>query len=136
VEPTRHEFAYEISVRYGDTDQMGFAYYGNYFYWFEIARTEWLRARGKSYRELEAEGIWLPVTEASCRYLASAHYDDRLRLVSWIAELGRVQLAFEYRVERVADGKLLATGRTRHAFLDPAGKPVRLEGELRALLGG
>lgn len=136
MEPTRHEFAYEITVRYGDVDQMGFAYYANYLDWFEVARTEWFRARGKRYRELEAEGIWLPVTEASCRYLASARYDDRLRLVSWISELGRVTLAFEYRVERVEDGKLLATGRTRHALLDPTGKPVRLEGELRKLLGG
>ena len=64
--------AYEIPVRYGDTDQMRVAYYANYLYWFEIARTEWLRAHGKSYRELEADGVILPVTEAHCRYLASA----------------------------------------------------------------
>jgi acyl-CoA thioester hydrolase len=134
--PARHEFAYEIVVRYGDTDQMGFAYYANYLRWFEIARTEWLRSRGRSYRELEAEGISLPVTEASCRYFAPARYDDRLRLVAWVSELGRVALAFEYRVERVADGKVIATGRTRHAFLDRSGKPVRLAGELRTLLGG
>jgi len=77
--------AYELPVRYGDTDQMGVAYYANYLYWFEIARTEWLRAHGKSYRELEAEGVILPVTEAYCRYLASARYDDRLKLWSWVA---------------------------------------------------
>jgi acyl-CoA thioester hydrolase len=132
----RHEFAYEISVRYGDTDQMGFAYYANYLYWFEIARTEWLRARGRSYRELEQDGLSLPVTEAACRYHASAYYDDRLRLVSWVSDLGRVTLEFEYRIERVPEGKLIATGRTRHAFLDRRGKPVRIDGALRTLLGG
>ena len=133
---TPHEFAFEISVRYGETDQMGFAYYANYLNWFEVARTEWLRARGRTYRTLEASGISLPVTEASCRYHASAYYDDRLRLVSWVSELGRVQLAFDYRIERVGDDKLIATGRTRHAFLDTQGKPVRVDSELRALLGG
>jgi acyl-CoA thioester hydrolase len=126
--------AYEIPVRYGDTDQMGIAYYANYLYWFEIARTEWLRAHGKSYRELEAEGVILPVTEAHCRYLASARYDDRLRLWSWVGELGRATVQFDYRIERAEDDLLLATGWTRHCFLDRAGRPVRIEGALHDLL--
>ena len=131
-----HRFS--LRVRYGDTDQMGFAYYANYLYWFEIARTEWLRSRGRTYRDIEVhDGISLPVTEATCRYFASAYYDDRLRLVAWISELGRATVAFEYRVERVSDDKLLATGSTRHAFLDKKkGKPVRAGDELRRLLGG
>jgi acyl-CoA thioester hydrolase len=134
--PTPGEFSYEISVRYGDTDQMGVAYYANYLYWFEIARTEWLRAHGTTYREIEAAGIVLPVTEAHCRYHASAHYDDRLRLVAWVADLGRATLQFDYRVERVGDDRLLATGSTRHCFLDRAGRPVRIAGGLRDMLGG
>ena len=132
----RHEFAYEISVRFGETDQMGFAYYANYLDWFEVARTEWLRSRGRTYREIEQEGLLLPVTEATCRYHASAYYDDRLRLVAWVSDLGRVTLEFDYRIERLSDGKLIATGRTRHALLDRSGKPVRIEGGLRTLLGG
>ena len=134
--PAPHASAYEIPVRYGDTDQMGVAYYANYLYWFEIARTEWLRARGKSYRELESEGVLLPVTEAHCRYLASAHYDDVLRLWAWVSELSRVTVQFDYRIDRAADGKTLATGFTRHCFLDAGGRPVRIEGDLRALLDG
>ena len=126
--------AYEIPVRYGDTDQMGVAYYANYLYWFEIARTEWLRAHGKSYRELEAEGVILPVTEAHCRYLASARYDDRLRLWGWVGELGRATVQFDYRIVRASDDRLLATGYTRHCFLDRAGRPVRIAGALHALL--
>ena len=134
--PAPNAHAYEIPVRYGDTDQMRVAYYANYLYWFEIARTEWLRFRGKSYRELEAEGVLLPVTEAHCRYLASARYDDTLRLWAWVSELSRVTVQFDYRIDRAGDGKVLATGYTRHCFLDPAGRPVRIEGNLRALLDG
>ncbi len=133
-EPFEH--AYEIKVRYGDTDQMGFAYYANHLRWFEIARTEWLRARGKSYRDLEAEGISLPVTEAHCRYFAPALYDDRLRLVARIAELSRATLRFDYRIEHADDGRLLASGFTRHCFLGKDGRPVRIEGALRDLLAG
>jgi acyl-CoA thioester hydrolase len=126
--------AYELPVRYGDTDQMGVAYYANYLYWFEIARTEWLRAHGKTYRELEAEGAILPVTEAHCRYLASARYDDLLRLWGWVGELGRATVQFDYRIERAADSRLLAVGHTRHCFLDRAGRPLRIEGALHDLL--
>ncbi|MEP7028372.1 MAG: thioesterase family protein [Candidatus Eisenbacteria bacterium] len=126
--------AYEIQVRYGDTDQMRVAYHANYLHWFEIARTEWLRAHGKSYRELEAEGVILPVTEAHCRYLASALYDDRLRLWGWVGELGRATVQFDYRIERVEDERLIAVGYTRHCFLDRDGRPVRIEGSLHDLL--
>ena len=127
------EHVFEQPVRYGDTDQMGIAYYANYLYWFEIARTEWLRARGKSYREIEASGVVLPVIEAHCRYLKPARYDDRLRLVSWVGELSRVVVRFDYRIELVP-GDVLATGWTRHCFLGRDGRPVRIEGELRDLL--
>ena len=130
------EHAYEVRVRYGDTDQMGFAYHANHLYWFEIARTEWLRARGRSYKELEAEGLSLPVIEARCRYLAPARYDDRLRLVTRIGELARAAVRFDYRIENAADGRLLAEGSTRHCVLGPAGRPVRIEGALRAVLEG
>jgi acyl-CoA thioester hydrolase len=136
VNPPSFEHAHEITVRYGDTDQMGFAYYANHLYWFEIARTEWLRAKGRSYRELEADGVSLPVTEASCRYFAPARYDDRLRLFARIGELSRASLRFDYRIENAADGRLLASGFTRHCFLGRDGRPVRIEGALRDLLAG
>ncbi|MGH7726178.1 MAG: acyl-CoA thioesterase [Candidatus Eiseniibacteriota bacterium] len=132
--PTGFKHACEITVRYGETDQMGVAYYANHLDWFEVARTEWLRARGRTYRDIEAEGVFLPVVEAHVRYLASARYDDRLRLVTWIAELSRAVLRFDYRIERVGDEALLATGFTRHVFLDGAGRPIKVDGPLRALL--
>jgi len=127
------EHAYEILVRYGDTDQMGFAYYANYLRWFEIARTEWLRARGTTYREIEAGGVVLPVIEAHCLYLRSAHYDDRLRLVAWVSELTGATVRFDYRIERAAQ-EVLATGWTRHCFLGRDGRPVRITGPLKQLL--
>ncbi len=130
------EHVYEdVSVRYGDTDQMRVAYHANYLYWFEIARTEWLRARGKTYRELEAEGVQLPVIEAHCLYLRPARYDDRMRLVAWVGGLSRAVVRFDYRIE-LAPGEVLATGWTRHCFLGPAGRPIRIDGALMELLGG
>ena len=114
-----------VRVRYADTDQMGMAYHGNYVTWFEVGRTEMLRAQGMSYREVEAAGFRMPVLEVRCRYLRPARYDDELAIETVLAALGRASLCFEYRVVRAADGELLAVGESRHCFLDAAGRPVR-----------
>ena len=73
-------FQARVRVIYGDTDQMGVVYYANYLRYFEFARSEFLRAHGRSYREMEAEGLSLPVVEATCRYMAPARYEDVLRV--------------------------------------------------------
>jgi len=125
---------FAVRVRYADTDQMGTAYHGNYFTWFEVGRTEMLRALGTSYREVEQAGVRLPVVEASCRYLRSAHYDDLLAIETTLAALGRASLRFEYRVLSAADGGLLALGWTSHCFLDVAGRPIRPPAFFRELL--
>ena len=117
-----HRFA--IRVRYADTDRMGFAYYANYLRWFEIGRAEMLRSLGTSYREVEEAGISLPVVEAACRYRKPARYDDLIAIETAVAHLGRASVGFEYRVVREEDGELLASGRTRHCFLDPEGRPA------------
>jgi acyl-CoA thioester hydrolase len=127
-------FRFVVRVRYADTDQMGMAYYGNYLRWFEVGRTEMLRARGMSYREVEAAGFRLPVLEARCTYLKPARYDDELAIETALAELGRASMRFEYRVVRVADDELLARGMTKHCFLDEAGRPVRPPEFFAALL--
>jgi len=124
--PTARVHACEFRVIYGDTDQMGFAYYANYLRWFEIGRNEYLRAVGYPYRKLEADGIILPVIEAGCRYLQTAHYDDLIRLESWIEELGKVKVRFAYRVGRVGEPEPLAHGFTVHASLDASSRPSRL----------
>ena len=128
-------FRYLVRVRYGDTDQMGFAYYGNYLRWFEIGRAEMLRALGMSYREVEESGVRLPVLEVHCRYLEPARYDDEVAIETGVAALQRASVQFGYRIVRVADGALLATGCTRHCFMDAADQPVRPPARLAELLG-
>ena len=125
---------FEIRVRYGDTDQMGFAYYGNYMKWFEIGRAELMRSMGRSYRDVEREGIQLPVVEAACRYLKPARYDELVAVCTAVAHLGRASVRFAYRVENGETGELLAHGHTEHCFMDPRGKPTRPPDDLRAML--
>lgn len=116
----------ELRVIYGDTDQMGFAYYANYLRWFEVARNEFMRTLGFTYRRLEDEGIILPVVEATCRYQSPAYYDDLLQIHAWIEDLGRVRVRFAYQIVRAGETTPLATGHTVHASLDRDSNPRRL----------
>jgi acyl-CoA thioester hydrolase len=130
------EHAHAVRVRYADSDQMGVAYYANYLVWFEVGRTEWLRARGYAYRSLESEGVFLPVTEASCRYHAPSRYDDLVWIVTRVGRLGRTIVRFDYRILK-EDGTLAAEGHTEHCFLSREGRPVRApEPVARVLAGG
>jgi acyl-CoA thioester hydrolase len=124
----------ELRVRYPEVDRMGVAHHSNHFVWFEIGRTELMRARGVTYRRLEEEGILLPVIEASCSYHAPARYDDLLRVHTRIESATAVRIAFTYRIESEADGRTLATGATQHAAVDRGGRPRRLPARLRELL--
>ena len=110
----------EIRVIYGDTDQMGVVYYGNYLRFFEAARNEWLRARGVRWRDIEAEhAIYLPVAEAKVNYKRPARYDDAIAVETRLGELGLVSLRFDYRVMR--DQEVLALGHTIHACVSRDG---------------
>ena len=113
-------------VIYGDTDQVGVAYYSNYLRWFEVGRNEYLRAVGYLYSRLEAEGVVLPVVEVGCRYLRPAFYDDLLRIESRIEEIRRVRVRFAYRIARAETDETLATGFTVHGSVDRQGVPSRL----------
>lgn len=121
-----------LRVPYADTDQMGMVYYANYLVYFERGRTEWLRAAGLRYKDLEDRGVYFPVIECSCSYRASARYDDILAVRTWLAERGPASLTFAYEV--VCDGRTLATGTTRHPLVDKTFKPVRFPPDLRAAL--
>ncbi len=121
----------QIRVRYAETDQMGVVYYANFFVWFEIGRVEHLRARGFSYRDLEAEdGRFIPVVEARCRYKSPARYDDVLTLRTRLARQRGSILDYAYEVVRAADGQLLATGETRHVVVDKDFQPTELPADL------
>jgi acyl-CoA thioester hydrolase len=115
-----------VRVRYAETDKMGVVYYANYFVWFEVARADLLRSLGWSYREMEREGVSLPVIDAHCQYLRSVRYDDELEVRAEGRLLSKVRMEFSYQVVRREDQVLAASGRTVHAALDPAGKPCRL----------
>jgi acyl-CoA thioester hydrolase len=115
-----------VRVRYADTDQMGIVYYANYLVWFEVGRAEWLRENGWSYREMEADGISLPVIEAHCEYRQPARYDDEIEIRTAAHVLTPVRIRFDYEARRVADESLAATGYTIHAALGANGRPRRL----------
>ena len=123
-----------VRVRYAETDCMGVVYYANYLVWFEVGRTEWLRATGWSYREMESEGVALPVIEAHCEYRQSARYDDEIEIRTRASLLTPVRIRFDYDILRVRDQVLAALGYTVHAALDSGGRPCRLPDRVRGLL--
>ncbi len=127
-------FDFEYRVRYGDTDKMGIGYYGNYFTWFEAARTEYFRALGLPYTECEKKGYFLPVVETSAKYYSPSTYDDLLVVRTSVSKLGMTSIRFEYRVFQKASQQLVATGFSVHAFVDKSMKPVRMPEEIRGIV--
>lgn len=114
-----------IRVRYGETDQMGYVYYGNYAMYYEVARVESLRQLGLTYRELEEMGILMPVIENKSRFLAPAKYDDLLRIVTTLREKPGVKIRFEYDIYN-SDNILIHQGETVLVFLNKeTNKPCR-----------
>ena len=123
-----------LRVRYAETDQMGVAWHGNFFAWFEVGRTDLLRALGFTYRELEQQGVRLPVIESHARYFQPARYDDLLEVRTTLLELGRARMSFRYDVFRAGSSDCLATGGTSHATVNPEGRPCRMPQVLLRLL--
>jgi acyl-CoA thioester hydrolase len=112
-----------LRVRYSETDKMGIVYYANYLIWFEIGRTEFCRARGFSYRDMEEnEDAFLVVAESYCRYKAPAFYDDELLVRTHITEMRKRSLRFGYEVVRVSDGQIISEGETGHVVTDLTGR--------------
>jgi len=120
---------HELRVIFGDTDQMGVVYYANYLRFFESARADYWRSLGKSYQDLVAWGVALPVIEAHCTYRRPAHYEDLLAIDVRVSEVRGASLRFAYRVLRGEE--LLADGYTRHAVTGTDGKPRALPQLLR-----
>jgi acyl-CoA thioester hydrolase len=106
-------------VNYSETDQMGFVYHANYLIWMDMARTEHMRERGMSYKELEDQGTYLTVTDVHIRYRRPARYDDMIRVRCWVRELASRRVVFGYAVERAETGDLLATAETSLIALNP-----------------
>ena len=110
---------------------MGVAYYANYLVWFEVARTDWLRAFGWTYREMEASGVFLPVIEAHCEYKRPARYDDEVEIRTTAALVSPVRVAFTYRIAITGQPGAAALGRTMHAATGRNGRPCRLPNRIR-----
>lgn len=120
-----------VRVRYAETDKMGVVYYANYFVWFEVGRTDWLRSLGWTYREMETEGIILPVIEAHCEYHRPSRYDDEMEVRTEARMVSAARVEFSYRVVRREDQQVTASGRTVHVAVDPSGRPRRLPDRIR-----
>jgi acyl-CoA thioester hydrolase len=122
----------EIRVRYAETDRMGFLHHANFIVYFESGRTELLRKRGLSYKEVEDAGHFLVVVEVGCKFKRPAHYDDLLTLKTMVERVTHAKIVHRYEVRR--DGLLLAEGHSTLACVDREGRPQALPESL--LRGG
>jgi len=114
-----------VRVRYGETDQMAYVYYGVYAMYYEVARVESLRRLGVTYKELEASGVMMPVLENHSKFLMAARYDELLRIVTTIREKPTVRIKFEYEIFN-EENTLIHQGETLLAFVDKkSGRPCR-----------
>jgi len=121
-----------IRVRYGETDQMGVVYYGNYFTWFEVGRVELCRDLGVDYKRMEEEDdSFIVVAEAACRYKRPARFDDLLRVRTRVLDSHRRTIKFAYEILREGSGELIATGETVHVICDRMGRPKSLPEKYR-----
>jgi acyl-CoA thioester hydrolase len=107
----------QIRVRYGETDQMGYCYYGNYAQYFEVGRVEALRSLGMSYKALEEQGVMLPVSEFSVKYLSPAYYDDLLTVKTTITEIKGARIYFTYELIN-EKGTIISKAETTLVFVD------------------
>jgi len=123
-----------VRVNYSETDQMGVAYHSRYLVWLDVARTEHLRRCGASYRELEAAGLRLVVSEVSVRYRQPARFDDLLRIRCWVRRLESRRVEFGYAVDHADDGRLLATATVALLALDVSMALRRLPAEVERVL--
>ncbi|MCI0435718.1 MAG: acyl-CoA thioesterase [Gemmatimonadetes bacterium] len=126
--PTRKSVS-ELRVRYAETDQMGVVYHTHYLVWCEVGRTDWIREFGLSYAELERQGVALAVADVHIRYVASARYDDLVRVTTWLEKLQSRALTFGYELSRIDESgasSRIATATTQLIALDRAGAPCRL----------
>jgi acyl-CoA thioester hydrolase len=126
----------ELRVRYAETDQMGFVYHANYLVWCDIGRTDFIRGLGASYAELEKGGLLLAVADARLRYLASARYDDLVRVHTRLEQVRSRAVEFGYDIVRAepGPGTRLATATVTLIALDANGSPRTLPPEFRARL--
>jgi acyl-CoA thioester hydrolase len=130
----RHSSRSEFRVRYSETDQMGVVYHTNYLVWCEIGRTDFIRASGLTYAELERRGVLLAVAEANIRYHAAARYDDMVRVDTTLTAVRSRAVTFDYLITNADTGERLSSARTVLVSLDRRGRPTALPDDFRQQL--
>lgn len=116
-----------IEVRYKETDRMGIVYHSNYYVWFDVGRTDFLRSVGWDYKDLEEDGILFPVIETRCFYKLPSHYSDKLIVRTCIEKIKGIRITFKYKIIRETDSAVIAEGNTVHAFADQNLKPINIK---------
>jgi acyl-CoA thioester hydrolase len=115
---------------------MGVVYYANYLVWMEVGRVDLCKAIGFNYRDMEdQDGIFLAVAESHCRYRSPARFDDEVIVKTWIEEAGSRMATFAYEMRLAEGGRVLATGYTRHVFVDTRMERTRLPQKYHAMFG-
>ena len=130
-------FTTQIRVEYHHTDQMGIVHHSNYIKFFEVARTEWLRAIGLTYAEMERRGVMMPIVEVNVKYRQPAYYDELISVTAMVEELPMARMVFKYEIHG-DDGRDIASGSTTLGFIDsttrrPQRAPIWLMEVLKAL---
>jgi acyl-CoA thioester hydrolase len=123
-----------IRVRYGETDQMGHVYYANYLLWFEVGRGAWCRDRGFDYADIERMGFMLPCVEAHLKYRGEVKYDQIIHINTWVSEIRRAAIRFDYTVTNPETGVLCTEGYTWHVLMSTARKAVSIPPDIREML--
>lgn len=117
----------ELTVRYAETDRMGIVHHSRYFPWFEVARTDWIKASGITYSQMEQMGIWLPLCESGARYKKGLQYEDEAVVRAKMTSITVARCRFAYEVYKKPEMELVVTGFTEHGFTDPSLKPLNLK---------
>jgi acyl-CoA thioester hydrolase len=125
-----------LRVRYAETDRMGVVYYANYLVWMEVGRVELCKSLGFNYRDMEEQdGVLLAVAEAYCRYRAPARFDDEVIVRTWLDSANARIAVFAYEIRLAESGQVLATGNTRHVFVNQRMERTRLPQKYHAMFG-
>ncbi len=123
----------QFRVRYAETDQMGVVYHANYLIWCEVGRTDFIRARGMSYADIERSGVGLAVSDLEARFHGAARYDDLIRVRTTLAEVRSRSITFDYVITNAETNERLVSASTTLVSIDKNGRPVAIPPAVRAL---
>lgn len=122
-----HTTETKLSVRYSETDMMGIVYHSRYYPWFEVARTDFIKAAGITYAQMEKDGIMMPLTETWARYHHGLTYGDEVAVTCTLTKLTVARCEFKYKVYKLPERKLMTEGKTGHGFVGKDFKPMNLK---------